>query len=289
MWNQAINNTQDLTSKSNKLIADSYAMAGQIDAETAKMIAEFNNNPSFGFSPASGAGFSTNGTAEAIKNATKSSIGNSIAAAKIGADIYNASSRVKNVGLVGAIKNNEVGLKIDGRMKFFTIRSDGTINVDGVLLNVYKTERSNLVFVGWKDAFVNGNEIITSNNVRFQIWSDGNSIITGTKLNLSLSNKELNATDINEIGEKFVESGIAASFAPAIVNKTISADDFVKDGDSFATNKLTERFGDRNLSNLLRRHQISGTIDRQGRIMHVMMTRYASNEMRKITFSKEKY
>ena len=287
MWNQAINNTQDLTSKSNKLIADSYAMAGQIDAETAKMIAEFNNNPSFGFSPASGAGFSTNGTAEAIKNATKSSIGNSIAAAKIGADIYNASSRVKNVGLVGAIKNNEVGLKIDGRMKFFTIRSDGTINVDGVLLNVYKTERSNLVFVGWKDAFVNGNEIITSNNVRFQIGSDGNSIITGTKLNLSLSNKELNATDINKIGEKLVEPGIAASFAPAIVNKTISADDFVKDGDSFATNKLTERFGDRNLSNLLRRHQISGTIDRQGRIMHVMMTRYASNEMRKITFSKE--
>ena len=287
LWNQAINNTQDLTSKSNKLIADSYAMAGQIDAETAKMIAEFNNNPSFGFSPASGAGFSTNGTAEAIKNATKSSIGNSIAAAKIGADIYNASSRVKNVGLVGAIKNNEVGLKIDGRMKFFTIRSDGTINVDGVLLNVYKTERSNLVFVGWKDAFVNGNEIITSNNVRFQIGSDGNSIITGTKLNLSLSNKELNATDINKIGEKLVEPGIAASFAPAIVNKTISADDFVKDGDSFATNKLTERFGDRNLSNLLRRHQISGTIDRQGRIMHVMMTRYASNEMRKITFSKE--
>lgn len=287
LWNQAINNTQDLTSKSNKLIADSYAMAGQIDAETAKMIAEFNNNHSFGFSPASGAGFSTNGTAEAIKNATKSSIGNSIAAAKIGADIYNASSRVKNVGLVGAIKNNEVGLKIDGRMKFFTIRSDGTINVDGVLLNVYKTERSNLVFVGWKDAFVNGNEIITSNNVRFQIGSDGNSIITGTKLNLSLSNKELNATDINKIGEKLVEPGIAASFAPAIVNKTISADDFVKDGDSFATNKLTERFGDRNLSNLLRRHQISGTIDRQGRIMHVMMTRYASNEMRKITFSKE--
>lgn len=287
LWNQAINNTQDLTSKSNKLIADSYAMAGQIDAETAKIIAEFNNNPSFGFSPASGAGFSTNGTAEAIKNATKSSIGNSIAAAKIGADIYNASSRVKNVGLVGAIKNNEVGLKIDGRMKFFTIRSDGTINVDGVLLNVYKTERSNLVFVGWKDAFVNGNEIITSNNVRFQIGSDGNSIITGTKLNLSLSNKELNATDINKIGEKLVEPGIAASFAPAIVNKTISADDFVKDGDSFATNKLTERFGDRNLSNLLRRHQISGTIDRQGRIMHVMMTRYASNEMRKITFSKE--
>ena len=287
LWNQAINNTQDLTSKSNKLIADSYAMAGQIDAETAKMIAEFNNNPSFGFSPASGAGFSTNGTAEAIKNATKSSIGNSIAAAKIGADIYNASSRVKNVGLVGAIKNNEVGLKIDGRMKFFTIKSDGTINVDGVLLNVYKTERSNLVFVGWKDAFVNGNEIITSNNVRFQIGSDGNSIITGTKLNLSLSNKELNATDINKIGEKLVEPGIAASFAPAIVNKTISADDFVKDGDSFATNKLTERFGDRNLSNLLRRHQISGTIDRQGRIMHVMMTRYASNEMRKITFSKE--
>lgn len=287
LWNQAINNTQDLTSKSNKLIANSYAMAGQIDAETAKMIAEFNNNPSFGFSPASGAGFSTNGTAEAIKNATKSSIGNSIAAAKIGADIYNASSRVKNVGLVGAIKNNEVGLKIDGRMKFFTIRSDGTINVDGVLLNVYKTERSNLVFVGWKDAFVNGNEIITSNNVRFQIGSDGNSIITGTKLNLSLSNKELNATDINKIGEKLVEPGIAASFAPAIVNKTISADDFVKDGDSFATNKLTERFGDRNLSNLLRRHQISGTIDRQGRIMHVMMTRYASNEMRKITFSKE--
>ena len=287
LWNQAINNTQDLTSKSNKLIADSYAMAGQIDAETAKMIAEFNNKPIFGFSPASGAGFSTNGTAEAIKNATKSSIGNSIAAAKIGADIYNASSRVKNVGLVGAIKNNEVGLKIDGRMKFFTIRSDGTINVDGVLLNVYKTERSNLVFVGWKDAFVNGNEIITSNNVRFQIGSDGNSIITGTKLNLSLSNKELNATDINKIGEKLVEPGIAASFAPAIVNKTISADDFVKDGDSFATNKLTERFGDRNLSNLLRRHQISGTIDRQGRIMHVMMTRYASNEMRKITFSKE--
>ena len=287
LWNQAINNTQNLTSKSNKLIADSYAMAGQIDAETAKMIAEFNNNPSFGFSPASGAGFSTNGTAEAIKNATKSSIGNSIAAAKIGADIYNASSRVKNVGLVGAIKNNEVGLKIDGRMKFFTIRSDGTINVDGVLLNVYKTERSNLVFVGWKDAFVNGNEIITSNNVRFQIGSDGNSIITGTKLNLSLSNKELNATDINKIGEKLVEPGIAASFAPAIVNKTISADDFVKDGDSFATNKLTERFGDRNLSNPLRRHQISGTIDRQGRIMHVMMTRYASNEMRKITFSKE--
>ena len=287
MWNQAINNTQNLTSKSNKLIADSYAMAGQIDAETAKMIAEFNNNPSFGFSPASGAGFATNGTAEAIKNATKSSIGNSIAAAKIGADIYNASSRVKNVGLVGAIKNNEVGLKIDGRMKFFTIRSDGTINVDGVLLNVYKTERSNLVFVGWKDAFVNDNEIITSNNVRFQIGSDGSSIITGTKFNLSLSNKELNATDINEIGEKLVEPGIAASFAPAIVNKTISADDFVKDGDSFATNKLTERFGDRNLSNLLRRHQISGTIDRQGRIMHVMMTRYASNEMRKITFSKE--
>lgn len=287
LWNQAINNTQDLASKSNKLIADSYAMAGQIDAETAKMIAEFNNNPSFGFSPASGAGFSTNGTAEAIKNATKSSIGNSIAAAKIGADIYNASSRVKNVGLVGAIKNNEVGLKIDGRMKFFTIRSDGTINVDGVLLNVYKTERSNLVFVGWKDAFVNGNEIITSNNVRFQIGPDGNSIITGTKLNLSLSNKELNATDIKEIGEKFIEPGIAASFAPAIVNKTISDDDFVKDGDSFATNKLTERFGNRNLSNLLRRHQISGTIDRQGRIMHVMMTRYASNEMRKIAFSKE--
>ena len=32
-------------------------------------------------------------------------------------------------------------------MKFFTIRSDGTINVDGVLLNVYKTERSNLVLL----------------------------------------------------------------------------------------------------------------------------------------------
>ena len=286
LWNQAINNTQDLTSKSNKLIADSYAMAGQIDAETAKMIAEFNNNPSFGFSPASGAGFATNGTSEVIKNATKNSIGNSIATAKIGADIYNVSSRVKNVGLVGAIKNNEVGLKIDGRMKFFTIRSDGTINVDGVLLNVYKTERSNLVFAGLKDAFVNGNEIITSSNVKFQIGPDGNSIITGTKLNLSLSNKEF-ATDIKEIGEKLVEPGIAVSFAPAIVNKTISADDFVKDGDSFATNKLTERFGGRNLSNLLRRHQISGTIDRQGRIMHVMMTRYASNEMRKITFSKE--
>ena len=287
LWNQAINNTQDLSTKSNKLIADSYAMAGQIDAETAKMIAEFNNNPSFGFSPASGAGFATNGTAEAIKNATKGSIGNSIAAAKIGADIYNASSRVKNVGLVGAIKNNEVGLKIDGRMKFFTIRPDGTINVDGVLLNVYKTERSNLVFVGWKDAFVNGNEIITSNNVRFQIGPDGNSIITGTKLNLSLSNKELNATDVKEFGEKLIEPGITASFAPVVVNKTISADDFAKDGDSFATNKLTERFGDRNLANLLRRHQISGTIDRQGRIMHVMMTRYASNEMRKIAFSKE--
>mgnify|MGYP000317388356 CR=1 FL=1 len=105
------------------------------------------------------------------------------------------------------------------------------------------------------------------------------SIITGTKLNLSLSNKELNATDINEIGGKnLLNLELQHRFAPAIVNKTISADDFVKDGDSFATNKLTERFGDRNLSNLLRRHQISGTIDRQGRIMHVMMTRYASNE-----------
>ena len=293
LWNNAISNTQGLTSTGKKLIADSYAMAGQIDAVTAKMNAEASSAvelPSFGFSPISADGIAT-GTA---KNIAAGAMASSIAAAKIGSEILDASNmkRIKSVGVIGAIRGNEVGLKFGDSMKFFTIRSDGTINVNGTLMDVHRmndTSMSNLVFVGWKDTFVTNGEIITSHNTRFKIGADGKSIESGSGLNLSMIHGKIDNTYFKEgdIAGKIRTPGMTVSYAPSVMNNTLTGADFIQDGDTFSVNGLSERFGDRNISNLLRRHQITGTIDRQGRIMMVMMSRHTANEMRNIQFSKE--
>lgn len=293
LWNNAISNTQGLTSTGKKLIADSYAMAGQIDAVTAKMNAEASSAvelPSFGFSPISAAGIAA-GTA---KNIAAGAMANGIAAAKIGSEMLDASNmkRIKSVGVIGAIRGNEVGLKFGDSMKFFTIRSDGTINVNGTLMDVHRmndTSMSNLVFVGWKDTFVTNGEIITSHNTRFKIGADGKSIESGCGLNLSMIHGKIDNTCFKEedIAGKIRTPGMTVSYAPAVMNNTLTGADFIQDGDTFSVNGLSERFGDRNISNLLRRHQITGTIDRQGRIMMVMMSRHTANEMRHIQFSKE--
>ena len=293
LWNNAINNTQGLASTGKKLIADSYAMAGQIDAVTAKMNAEASSAvelPSFGFSPISAAGIASS----TAKNIAAGTMASSIAAAKIGSEILDASNmkRIKSVGVIGAIRGNEVGLKFGDSMKFFTIRSDGTINVNGTLMDVHRmndTSMSNLVFVGWKDTFVTNGEIITSHNTRFKIGADGKSIESGSGLNLSMIHGKIDNTYFKDgdIAGKIRTPGMTVSYAPSVMNNTLTGADFIQDGDTFSVNGLSERFGDRNISNLLRRHQITGTIDRQGRIMMVMMSRHAANEMRNIQFSKE--
>ena len=293
LWNNAINNTQGLASTGKKVIADSYAMAGQIDAVTAKMNAEASSAvelPSFGFSPISAAGIASS----TAKNIAAGAMASSIAAAKIGSEILDASNmkRIKSVGVIGAIRGNEVGLKFGDSMKFFTIRSDGTINVNGTLMDVHRmndTSMSNLVFVGWKDTFVTNGEIITSHNTRFKIGADGKSIESGSGLNLSMIHGKIDNTYFKEgdIAGKIRTPGMTVSYAPSVMNNTLTGADFIQDGDTFSVNGLSERFGDRNISNLLRRHQITGTIDRQGRIMMVMMSRHAANEMRNIQFSKE--
>ena len=84
------------------------------------------------------------------------------------------SLRLADVGAIASRQGNQITVFVNDRPKQFTIRPGGTVNVNGLLMNVYDMG-ANRVFVGWKDAIVDENIVTVASKITFKI-------VTGPRL-----------------------------------------------------------------------------------------------------------
>ena len=159
---RAMNRASGADFISHKEIADSYSIANQTDSETAQILKEisFENNgrrniQSFGFSNP-----------------------------QFGSNAPNGGNKV-DAGIIAGRQGNQVTLIVNDKPKQFTIRSGGTVNVGGLVMNVYQMA-GNKAFVGWKGATVNDNVLTTSMNTILTVKKGTNTIINGIGLAIDI-------------------------------------------------------------------------------------------------------
>lgn len=250
----ATNKAQEAMQISGKQIADSYSLAGQADAQTIKM-----------------------GIEKSLSNAREISTGTSVTSGLPVANSIkdfgisasnirpqNVSSIVRNsnytdVGIFVLKEGNQVTISRNGKSKKYTVRSNGTIHVDGIVLNVYSVDK-NRAFVGWKNAAVYGGKIYTATGTTLDVSDDGNIGTTKTLAGINFHIKreaKVNATPMT----------MAMSMAPAL-GKPLTDADFVRDGDKFISNKVTEAYSGLLYQKALTGDRRSQLIFKQKMVMH---------------------
>jgi len=260
----AVNSAQAATQISGIQIADSYALAGQADAETIKMNVEqaLANAREIAAGTRSGlnvpgaisgpVGPASSGTTQNF-NITRQSIHT------LGIPGVVKNSNFTDVGMFVLKEGNQVTISRNGKSKRYTVRSDGTIRIDGIVLNVYSVDKDR-AFVGWKNAAVYGGKIYTATGTVLDISMDGSIGTTKTLAGLEFHIKR-------DVKVNAKQMTMAMTIAPAL-NQPITDADFVKVGDKFISNKVTESYSGLLYQKALNKGKVSQLIFKQKMAMH---------------------
>lgn len=260
----AVNSAQAATQISGIQIADSYALAGQADAETIKMNVEqaLANAREIAAGTRSGlnvpgaisgpVGPASSGTTQNF-NITRPSIHT------LGIPGVVKNSNFTDVGMFVLKEGNQVTISRNGKSKRYTVRSDGTIRIDGIVLNVYSVDKDR-AFVGWKNAAVYGGKIYTATGTVLDISTDGSIGTTKTLAGLEFHIKR-------DVKVNAKQMTMAMTIAPAL-NQPITDADFVKVGDKFISNKVTESYSGLLYQKALNKGKVSQLIFKQKMAMH---------------------
>ena len=277
----AVNRTQGKNSISGKQIADSYSMAGQIDAETARISAEMpagewqkrNSQPDF----------------------TPCDIGGNDSFGFQGTPIQSVSTKnVAEIGVVCQKRGNLITMEVNGRPKQFTIRSGGTINVEGTIMNVYDDgdNRRDKVFVGWKNANIAGDKVSVPGGGTFNLATDGVTVQNASGLSLKVTKVGAGQSAKNTAGTTIagVTSGAAVSYSSVMKGTTIRGKDFSATANgTFTTNNFAANHNVKPVDSLLKNQQMPKTIHKQRRmacaVMHNQQMARISNAMQGISAS----
>ena len=264
---RAMNRASGADFISHKEIADSYSIANQTDSETAQILKEisFENNgrrniQSFGFSNP-----------------------------QFGSNAPSGGNKV-DAGIIAGRQGNQVTLIVNDKPKQFTIRSGGTVNVGGLVMNVYQME-GNKAFVGWKGATVNDNVLTTSMNTILTVKKGTNTIINGVGLAIDIKDnvkvfsakvqeakavpmfdsvravkEKIKAIQEKRAKEISLGNGMSVvmdddggryglmpiSMAPIVTTAGASDADFMQTGDSFTTNDFALKKRGKGINQILR-------------------------------------
>ena len=260
----AVNSAQAATQISGKQIADSYALAGQADAETIKINVEQALANAREIAAGTRSGLNVPGV-------TSGPVGPTSSGATQNFNITRPS--IHTLGIPGAVKNsnftdvgmfvlkegNQVTISRNGKSKRYTVRSDGTIRIDGIVLDVYSVDKDR-AFVGWKNAAVYGGKIYTATGTVLDISTDGSIGTTKTLAGLEFHIKR-------DVKVNAKQMTMAMTIAPAL-NQPITDADFVKVGDKFISNKVTESYSGLLYQKALNKGKVSQLIFKQKMAMH---------------------
>ncbi|WP_146207128.1 phage tail tip lysozyme [Blautia sp. BCRC 81119] len=260
----AVNSAQAATQISGKQIADSYALAGQADAETIKMNVEQALANAREIAAGTRSGLN-------VPGAISGPVGPASSGATQNFNITRPS--IHTLGIPGVVKNsnftdvgmfvlkegNQVTISRNGKSKRYTVRSDGTIRIDGIVLNVYSVDKDR-AFVGWKNAAVYGGKIYTATGTVLDISTDGSIGTTKTLAGLEFHIKR-------DVKVNARQMTMAMTIAPAL-NQPITDADFVKVGDKFISNKVTESYSGLLYQKALNKGKVSQLIFKQKMAMH---------------------
>ena len=287
---------------SHKEIADSYSIANQTDSETAQILKEasFGNDSrrniqSFGF-----------------------------ANPQFASNTPNAGNKV-DAGIIAGRQGNQVTLIVNDKPKQFTIRSGGTVNVGGLVMNVYQME-GNRAFVGWKGATVNDNVLTTSMNAVLAVKKGTNTVINSVGLAIDIKDnikvfsakvqeakavpmfssaravkEKIKAIQEKRAKEISIGNGMSVvmdddggryglmpiSMAPIVTTDGASDADFIQAGDSFTTNNFALKKRGKGINQILRETEFTKTLNKQGKYLHVFLRKKSYNFMRSIRFTND--
>ena len=73
----------------------------------------------------------------------------------------------------GRRTGDRITVKINGQVRTFTVRADGTIYFNGVTANVYNEEGNGKIWIGWKGLEVRNGEAETPDGMKFHVSDDG--------------------------------------------------------------------------------------------------------------------
>lgn len=299
---RAMNRASGADFISHKEIADSYSIANQTDSETAQILKEisFENNgrrniQSFGFSNP-----------------------------QFGSNTPNGGNKV-DAGIIAGRQGNQVTLIVNDKPKQFTIRSGGTVNVGGLVMNVYQMA-GNKAFVGWKGATVNDNVLTTSMNTILTVKKGTNTIINGVGLAIDIKDnvkvfsakvqeakavpmfnsvravkEKIKAIQEKRAKEISLGNGVSVvmdddggryglmpiSMAPIVTTAGASDADFMQTGDSFTTNDFALKKRGKGINQILRETEFTKTLNKQGKYLHVFLRKKSYNFMRSIRFTND--
>lgn len=206
-----------------------------------------------------------------------------------------------NVGIMAKRSGNQVTLLINNNPKKYTIRSNGTINVDGSELNIYRID-DDRVFAGWKDAIQNKDKIITSDGKELNVSADGKHIDGFGGLDIKVHSKRSvqeqkdvkttgsSATDFDRLsnGDMPENEDISSSFSKGLMPGTgASGEDFSEIDGVFTTDSYAEKRKGKSVDQLLRKTEFEKNIKKQGFMLHLVLHKKAMNKMKDVKFSGE--
>lgn len=260
----AVNSTQAATQISGIQIADSYALAGQADAETIKMNVEQALANAREIAAGTRSGLNVPGVTSGPVGPTSSGATQNFNITRPSIHTLGIPGVVKNsnftdVGMFVLKEGNQVTISRNGKSKRYTVRSDGTIRIDGIVLNVYSVDKDR-AFVGWKNAAVYGGKIYTATGTVLDISTDGSIGTTKTLAGLEFHIKR-------DVKVNAKQMTMAMTIAPAL-NQPITDADFVKVGDKFISNKVTESYSGLLYQKALNKGKVSQLIFKQKMAMH---------------------
>lgn len=260
----AVNSAQAATQISGIQIADSYALAGQADAETIKMNVEQALANAREIAAGTRSGLNVPGVTSGPVGPTSSGATQNFNITRPSIHTLGIPGVVKNsnftdVGMFVLKEGNQVTISRNGKSKRYTVRSDGTIRIDGIVLNVYSVDKDR-AFVGWKNAAVYGGKIYTATGTVLDISTDGSIGTTKTLAGLEFHIKR-------DVKVNAKQMTMAMTIAPAL-NQPITDADFVKVGDKFISNKVTESYSGLLYQKALNKGKVSQLIFKQKMAMH---------------------
>ena len=260
----AVSSAQSATQISGKQIAYSYALAGQADAETIKMNVEQALANAREIAAGTRSGLNVPGVISGPVGPTSSGATQNFNITRPSIHTLGIPGVVKNsnftdVGMFVLKEGNQVTISRNGKSKRYTVRSDGTIRIDGIVLNVYSVDKDR-AFVGWKNAAVYGGKIYTATGTVLDISTDGSIGTTKTLAGLEFHIKR-------DVKVNAKQMTMAMTIAPAL-NQPITDADFVKVGDKFISNKVTESYSGLLYQKALNKGKVSQLIFKQKMAMH---------------------
>ena len=244
----AVNNAKGSQYLTNKQVADSYSRTGQMDATTAAMTASQ-------MQPWQGAG---NGTTQAASTTPGTSIAGTVSRSISG----NQPPQNAGVGLYGTRNGNLVSVNVNGHQKQFTVRSDGTVVINGTVAKVYKAGNGK-VFVGWTGATQTRNTVTAPNGQAFSAAPNQQTVTSSSGVKFqTFSNVQATASQ---------GQGIAFSVPSAFRNSGATARNFTQSGSGFTTNNFAKVVMPKSTKTLLKKGRSGKAILKQQRMLGVVL------------------